>query len=85
MRFLTEVCHLDLDLDMVRNLAWIIPEVLITLRSVEAQIQSVYLEQFSSEKLLPGWVGGGWSSFEFKDQLKLSLSRSISNRIKSGS
>ena len=40
-RFLTGVWHLDLDLDMVRNLAWIIPEVFITLRSVEAQIQSV--------------------------------------------
>ena len=33
--------HLDLDLDMVINLAWIIPEVFITLRSVKAQIQSV--------------------------------------------
>merc|ERR1712112_806882 len=34
-RFLTGVWHLDLDLDMVKNLAWIFPEVLITLRSVE--------------------------------------------------
>ena len=40
-RFLTRALHLDLDLDMVRNLAWIFPEVLITLRSVKAQIQSV--------------------------------------------
>ena len=40
-RFLTGVWHLDLDLDMVMNLAWISPEVLITLRSVEAQIQSI--------------------------------------------
>ena len=39
-RFLTGVWHLDLDLDMVRNLAWIFPEVLITLRSVEAQMQT---------------------------------------------
>ena len=41
-RFLTRVLHLDLDLDIVRKVAWIIPEVLFTLRSVEAQIQSVY-------------------------------------------
>merc|ERR1711954_615366 len=39
-RFLTGVLHLDLDLDMVRNLAWIFPKVLITLRSVEAQMQT---------------------------------------------
>merc|ERR1711954_569072 len=39
-RFLTGVWHLDLDLDIVRNLAWIFSEVLITLRSVEAQIQT---------------------------------------------
>ena len=31
-RFVTGVWHLDLDLDMVRNLAWIFPEVLIILR-----------------------------------------------------
>ena len=40
-RFLTGVWHLDLDWDRVRNLAWIFPEVFITLRSVKAQIQSV--------------------------------------------
>ena len=33
--FLIGVWHLDLDLNMVRNLAWIIPEVLIS--TVEAQ------------------------------------------------
>ena len=40
-RFLTGVWHSDIDLDIVLNLAWIFPEVLITLRSVKAQIQSV--------------------------------------------
>ena len=30
--FLTGVWHLDLYLDMVRNLAWIFPEVLVTIR-----------------------------------------------------
>ena len=41
--FLTWNWHLDLDLDMVRNLGWVFPEVLTTLRSVEAQIQRVQL------------------------------------------
>ena len=40
-RFLTGAWHLDLNLDMVRNLDWIFSEALITLRSVEAQIQTV--------------------------------------------
>ena len=40
-RFLTGVLHLNLDLDIVRNLALIFPEVFITLKSVESQIQSV--------------------------------------------
>ena len=40
-RFLTRVWHFDLDWDRVRNLAWIVSEVLIILRSVKAQIQSV--------------------------------------------
>ena len=40
-RFLIGAWHLDLVLDMVRNVAWIFPEVLIKLRSVEAQIQTV--------------------------------------------
>ena len=40
-RFLIGVWLLDLDLDMVRNLAWIFLEVLITHRSVKAKIPSV--------------------------------------------
>ena len=40
-RFQTGVWHHELYLDMVKNLTWIFPEVLITLRSVEDQIQSV--------------------------------------------
>ena len=47
-RFLSGVLHLDLDLDMVWNLAWIFPEVFITLRSVEAQMQTGW-NQYSSE------------------------------------
>ena len=38
LMFLTGVQHLFHDLDMVRNLARIFPEVSITLRSVEAKI-----------------------------------------------
>ena len=40
-QLLTGVWHLDFNLDMGRNLAWIFPEVLVKLRSVEAHIQSV--------------------------------------------
>ena len=39
--FVAGIWHHDLDLDMVRNLAWIFPEVLITLISVEAQMLTV--------------------------------------------
>ena len=39
--FLTGVLHLDLDLDMVRNLAWIFLEVFSMLRLVKAKIPSV--------------------------------------------
>ena len=38
-RLLMGALHLDLDLDRVRNLVWIFPEVLITLRSVKAQMK----------------------------------------------
>ena len=37
-RFLTGVWHLDNDLDRIRGLAWVIPEVFISLRLVEAKI-----------------------------------------------
>ena len=40
-RFLTGVWNLHLDLDMVRNFAWIFSKALITIISVEAWIQSV--------------------------------------------
>ena len=43
-RFLTGVWHLDHVLDGLRDLAWIFPNVLITLGSVKAQIQSVWNE-----------------------------------------
>ena len=39
-RFLTGFCNLDHDSDRSSNLAWIYLEVLITPRSVKAQIQS---------------------------------------------
>ena len=38
-RFLTGVLHLHLYLDIVRNLAWIFPEVFISLRLVKAKIE----------------------------------------------
>ena len=45
---------------MVKNLAWIFYEVLILLRSVEAQIQGLSKSQISSDKLVPGGsVGSG--------------------------
>ena len=50
--------NLDLDLDMVKNLAWIFYEVLILLRSVEAQIQGLSKSQISSDKLVPVWSVG---------------------------
>ena len=37
--FLTGVWHLDLDLDGLRNLAWIFLEVFILFRLVEAEIK----------------------------------------------
>ena len=40
-RFLTGIWHPDLDLDMFSNLSLIFTEVLISLRTVEAQIQQV--------------------------------------------
>ena len=46
--------HLDLDWDRVRNLAWIFPEVLITLRSVKAKIEVLVEAQISSDKLCQG-------------------------------
>ena len=55
--------HLNFDLDIVRNLAWIFPEVLITLRSVEAQIVSVNSVQLRICLSHGGWVAGwvaGW-------------------------
>ena len=80
-RFLTGVWHLDLDLDMVRNLAWIFPEVLISLRLGEGKIEVSVKAQLSFDKLCQGWVArwpGGWVvGFETRDQLKLGLSRSI--------
>ena len=63
--------HLDLDWDKVRNLAWIFPEVLITLRSVNAKIEVLVEAQISSDKLCQGRgrgrVGSG-SWFEIKDR-----------------
>ena len=43
---------------MVKNLAWIFSEVLILLRSVEAQIQGLSKSQISSDKLVPVGSGG---------------------------
>ena len=56
--------HLDLDLDMVKNLAWIFSEVLIMLRSVKAQIQGLSKSQISSDKLVPGGSGRVWSGLD---------------------
>ena len=53
-RFLTGVWHQDLDLDMVKNLAWVLPEVLKMFRSVKVQIQSLSMTQISSDRLVPG-------------------------------
>ena len=62
---------------MVINLAWINPEVLITLRSVEVQIQSVKnCKRWDKllDKLVPG--GSGLVSLGFsKDMVWLRLSR----------
>ena len=38
MRFLIIIWHLDHDLDIFRNIAWLFSEVFITLRSVKAKI-----------------------------------------------
>ena len=59
--FLTGILHLDLDWDRVRNLAWIFPEVLITLRSVKAKIEVLVEAQISSDKLCQGRGGAGRS------------------------
>ena len=63
-RFLTGVWNLDLDLDMVKNLAWIFSEVLIMLRSVKAQIQGVSKSRISSDKLVLGGWGRVWSGLD---------------------
>ena len=41
-RLLTGVCHLDLDLDWLRNLAWIFLDVFISLRLVEADTAQIH-------------------------------------------
>ena len=72
------IWDLDLDLDMVRKLAWIFPEILISLRLTKAKLElalGLSKSQFSSEKLLAIWLGG-WLSFEFID-CSAQLSRSI--------
>ena len=59
------IVHPDLDLDLVRNIAWIFPEVFITLRSAKAQIQSVWnqysleLESVQLKIIKTGSVGSG--------------------------
>ena len=54
---------------MVKNLAWIFPEVFISHRSVEGKIGVLVKAQLSLDKLCQdGWVGvGGWvgGGFEF--------------------
>ena len=53
----------DLDLDMVRNLAWIILEVFISLKLMRAKINVLVEAQSSSDKLCQdGWGGVvvGW-------------------------
>ena len=64
-RFLTGVQHLDLDLDMVSNLAWIFPKVLShsdqwKLRYSQSRISTV-LSQL--REVVPGWGGVGGSEF----------------------
>ena len=56
-RFLTGVWHPDLYLYVLRNLAWIYPEVFILLRSVKAKI---YFRRVSVKlrEVVPGWPGG---------------------------
>ena len=39
---------------MVKNLAWVLPEVLKMFRSVKVQIQSLSMTQISSDRLVPG-------------------------------
>merc|ERR1712082_467885 len=57
-RFLTGILHLDLDWDRGRNLAWIFPEVLITLRSVKSKIEVLVEAQIGSDKLCQGRGSG---------------------------
>ena len=57
--FLTGVWHLDQDLDELRNLACIFPEVFISLRLVKAKIEVLVEAQISSDKLCQGWSGSG--------------------------
>ena len=71
--FLTWVWYPDLDLDMVRNLAWIFPEVLITLRSVEAQIVSVNSVQLRICLSHGGWVAGWLCGLVLNIRISFSL------------
>ena len=73
-RFLTGVWHLDLNMNMVRILTWIFPKVLITLRSVEAQIQLVW-NQIILELLKLFWVWSGLAWFWFGPKLKIGITQ----------
>ena len=55
---MTGVWHLDNALDDIRNLAWIFPEVFMSLRSVQAKIEVLLEAQFSSDNLCQVWMGG---------------------------
>ena len=55
---------------MVRNLAWIFPEVFISLRLGEGKIEVLVKAQLSLDKLcqdgwVDGWVGG-WVGIAFE-------------------
>ena len=53
--------HPDVDLDMVLRLAWIFPEVFISIRLVKAKIDGLRLaEEAQISCATGGWVGGGW-------------------------
>ena len=66
--FLTGVWHLDHDLDVLRNHAYIFPEDFILLRSVKAKIEVLVEVQISSDKLCQGRVRGSGSWFEVRDR-----------------
>ena len=72
--FLIGVWHLDFDLDIIRNLAYTFPEVLITLSSVKAHLACLDLAQICCAK-----VGGG--SLKLGISSSLGLSRSILQMI----